>query len=193
MRANRAAFGRGQSRGYWMTESSEAGRRGSRVDRPGCLAVAQTADVKARAPRPLFVPAASGELLAYLGVTPRLTSAQTGGACAIFESTFEPGDANRLHVHGREDEIAYVLDGVLEVRTLAETRALEAGGIAHLPRGLAHGLRNPSGSASRYLFIAVPGGLDRWFDAVTEAHRDGELDDARFEALSLDFDLRWLE
>ena len=143
--------------------------------------------------QPVFVPAASGKVLDFLAVTHKLTSQQTGGACYIFESTFDPETGNRLHVHGREDEIAYVLDGALEVRLPAETRSLDAGGIARLPKGLPHAIRNPLKTASRYLFIAVPGGLDLWFDAVADAKRDGLLDDAMFQKLSRDFDLGWLE
>lgn len=149
--------------------------------------------VKADDAQPVFMPAQSGNVLHFLGVTHLLTSQQTGGACYLFESTFDPETGNRLHVHGREDEIAYVLEGALEVRLEAETRSLEAGGVARLPRGLAHALRNPLKTPSRYLFIAVPGGLDLWFDAVADAERDGVLDDATFRKLSLDFDIGWLE
>lgn len=143
--------------------------------------------------QPLFIPAHSGKVLDFLGVTHLLTSQQTGGACCLFESTFDPETGNRLHVHGREDEIAYVLEGALEVRLPAETRSLEAGGVARLPKGLPHAIRNPLKTPSRYLFIAVPGGLDLWFDAVADAKRDGQLDDALFRKLSRDFDIGWLE
>jgi quercetin dioxygenase-like cupin family protein len=143
--------------------------------------------------QPVFIPAQSGKVLDFLAVTHLLTSQQTGGACYLFESTFEPGTGNRLHVHGREDEIAYVLEGALEVRLPTETRSLEAGGVSRLPKGLPHALRNPLEAPSRYLFIAVPGGLDLWFDALADAKRDGLLDDAMFRKLSLDFDIGWLE
>ena len=141
----------------------------------------------------VFIPAKSGKVLDFLGVTHLLTSQQTGGACYLFASTFDPESGNRLHVHGREDEIAYVLEGALEVRLPVETRSLEAGGVSRLPKGLPHALRNPLKTPSRYLFIAVPGGLDLWFDALANAERDGLLDDAMFRKLSRDFDIGWLE
>jgi quercetin dioxygenase-like cupin family protein len=149
--------------------------------------------VKADDAQPVFIPARSGKALEFLGVTHMLTSQQTGGACYLFESTFDPETGNRLHVHGREDEIAYVLEGALEVRLPAVTRLLEAGGVARLPKGLPHAIRNPLKTPSRYLFIAVPGGLDLWFDAVADAKRDGLLDDAMFRTLSVDFDIGCLE
>jgi quercetin dioxygenase-like cupin family protein len=150
--------------------------------------------VKPADAQPVFIPPHSGKVLDFLAITHKLTSQQTGGACYLFESVFDPETGNQLHVHGREDEIAYVLEGALEVRIpRRKTRSLDAGGIARLPKGLPHAIRNPLKTPSRYLFIAVPGGLDLWFDAVADAKRDGLLDDAMFRKLSLDFDLGWLE
>jgi quercetin dioxygenase-like cupin family protein len=143
--------------------------------------------------QPVFVPPGSGRVLDFLAVTHRLTSDQTGGSIYIFESEFEPGTGNPFHVHGREDEIGYVLEGALEIRLRDQTRVLEAGGLARLPKGIPHAIRNPLGTRSRYLFLAVPGGLDRWFDAVTEAKEDGSLDDALYRKLSDDFGIGWLE
>lgn len=144
-------------------------------------------------PRPIFVPPHSGKVLDYLSVTHKLTSEQSGGACYIFETEFEPGAGNQLHVHSLEDEIGYVLEGALEVRLPDRTAILETGGLARLPRDLPHAIRNPLGTPSRYLFLAVPGGLDRWFDAVADADRDGTLDDTVFRELSSEFGLGWLE
>ncbi len=143
--------------------------------------------------QPLFLPPGSGRVLDHLSVTQRLTSEQSGGSICIFESAFEPGDGNRLHVHAREDEITYVLEGALEVRLPDRTEILEAGGVGWLPRRLPHAIRNPLSTTSRYLFLAVPGGLDRWFDAVAEASAAGTLDDAVFARLSKEFGLGWPE
>ena len=142
---------------------------------------------------PIFLPPHSGRLLDFLGVTHRLTSEQSGGSIYIFESAFEPGAGNRLHVHSREDEIAYVLEGALEVRLRDRTAVLEAGGVSRLPKTVPHALRNPLETPSRYLFLAVPGGLDRWFDALADAKEDGSLSEALFRALSEEFGIGWLE
>jgi quercetin dioxygenase-like cupin family protein len=125
-------------------------------------------------------------------VTHRLTSRQSGGSIYVFESTFKPGAGNGLHMHAREDEIAYVLEGALEVRLRDRTATLEAGGISRLPKRIPHALRNPLGSTSRSSFLAVPGGLDEWFDAIADAQATGTLD-ARFRSLSADHGLDWLE
>jgi quercetin dioxygenase-like cupin family protein len=149
--------------------------------------------VEADDPGPIFVPAHSGRVLDFLAVTHRLTGQQTGGTFYMFESEFEPGTGNQLHVHRREDEIGYVLEGALEIRLRDQTRVLDAGGVARLPKNIPHAIRNPLGTRSRYLFLAVPAGLDQWFDALADAKRTGALDDALYRKLSLDFGIGWLE
>ncbi len=139
------------------------------------------------------MPPGAGTFLESLRVTHKLTTGQTDGSCYLFESTFDPGMGNRLHVHGREDEIGYVIEGTLEIRLGGEAQVLETGGLARLPRGIPHAIRNPSTEPSRYLFIAVPAGLDRWFDAVVRAEQDGPLGDDAFRELSRQFGLEWLE
>ena len=143
--------------------------------------------------RPVFVPRGSGAILEALSVTHLLTSDQTAGSCYLFESIFGPGEGNRMHRHQREDEIGYVLEGAVEIRLGDGSRILETGGIARLPKVIPHALRNPSTTPSRYLFIAVPAGLDKWFDAVARATDSRSLDAAGFDALAHEYGIDWLE
>jgi len=149
--------------------------------------------VKTEDPQPVFVPAHSGKKLDFRAVTHKLTGQQTGGGYYLFESVFEPGTGNRLHVHRREDEVGYVLEGALEIRLADQSVVLEAGGVAHLPKNIPHAIRNPLETTSRYLFMTVPAGLDGWFDALDAARQDGTLDDAMYQKLSLEYGIEWLE
>ena len=144
-------------------------------------------------PQPIFVPPHAGKKLEFRAVTHKLTGQQTGGAYYLFESVFDSEGGNRLHVHRREDEVAYVLEGALEVRLTDQTVVVEAGGVAHLPKNVPHAIRNPLKTRSRYLFMAIPAGLDQWFDALEASRRDGALDDALYRKLSLDYGIEWLE
>ena len=142
--------------------------------------------------RPVFVTPHARKKLDF-SVTHLLTGGQTGGAYYLFESVFEPETGNRLHVHRREDEVAYVLEGALEVRLADQTVVLEAGGAAHLPKNIPHAIRNPLKTISRYLFMAIPAGLDQWFDALDAARQAGTLDDALYHKLSMEYGIEWLE
>jgi quercetin dioxygenase-like cupin family protein len=144
-------------------------------------------------PQPIFVPPHEGKKLDFPSVTHKLTGEQTGGTFYLFESVIGPGSGNRLHVHRREDEVCYVLEGALEVRLADQTCVLEAGSVAHLPKNFPHALRNPLESASRYLFLAIPAGLDKWFDELDAAERSGTLNDEMYRKLSLDYGIEWLE
>lgn len=143
--------------------------------------------------RPIFVPPKSGKTLEFNGVTHKLTGQQTGGVYYLFESIFGPGDGNRLHIHHREDEVGYVIEGALEIRLADQTVMVEAGSVAHLPRNIPHAIRNPLETPSRYLFMTIPAGLDQWFDALDAARRDGTLNDVMYRKLSLDYGIEWLE
>ena len=140
--------------------------------------------------QPFFVPPHSGQ---GFGVTHKLTGAQTGGAYYLFEARFAPESGNRLHIHRREDEVGYVVEGALEIRLAERTVMVEVGGVGHLPKNVPHALRNPLKTPSRYLFMAIPAGLDQWFDALAAARRAGTLDDARYRQLSRDYGIEWLE
>ena len=143
--------------------------------------------------QPVIVQPHSGQALEFLGVTDKLTSHQTGGAYYLFEARFAPETGNRLHVHRREDEVGYVLEGALEIRLADQTLVVEAGGVVHLPKDIPHAIRNPLQTPSRYLFMAIPAGLDQWFDALDSARHAGTLDDAMYRKLSLDYGIEWLE
>lgn len=144
-------------------------------------------------PQPLFVAPYAGRTLPLFGITHKLTPEQTDGAYYLFEAVFGPGQGSPLHVHHREDEIGYVLEGALEIRLADQTVVVEAGGVTRLPKHLPHALRNPLATPARYLFLTIPAGLDQWFEAVEAAQNAGTLDAARYRQLSEAYGLEWLE
>src|ERR1700761_7741926 len=90
----------------------------------------------------------------------------TGGALSVFESTIEAGPP--LHVHDRDDECFYVLDGDLSVRCGSDVFDAAAGSFVFLPRGRPHRFWARDTSA-RLLLIAVPGGVEHDFDQLNNA------------------------
>ena len=57
----------------------------------------------------------------------------TGGALSVFETIIDAGPP--LHVHDREDECFYVLDGELSIRCGGEVFDAAQGSFVFLPRG----------------------------------------------------------
>jgi mannose-6-phosphate isomerase-like protein (cupin superfamily) len=95
-----------------------------------------------------------------------------GGVLSVFETTIESGPP--LHVHDREDECFYVLDGELSIRCGGNDFDAAAGSFVFLPRGRPHRFRAKERFA-RLLLIAVPGGIEEYFRQINNATTDEEL------------------
>jgi mannose-6-phosphate isomerase-like protein (cupin superfamily) len=95
----------------------------------------------------------------------------TGGAVSVFETTIADGPP--LHVHEREDECFYVLDGELSIRCGTDTFDATAGSFVFLPRGRPHQFW-ATGQPTRLLLITVPGGIEDYFGQINNAHDDNE-------------------
>ena len=61
-----------------------------------------------------------------------------------------------LHVHHRDDEAWYVLEGTLIVRVGPEDVEARAGSAVFVPRGTPHTYRNPHPTPVRYLLVMTP-------------------------------------
>ena len=74
----------------------------------------------------------------------------------LFENLTAPGGGPPPHIHTREDEFFYVLDGSFEIRIGDEMHALGPGGFAYVPRGTVHNFRNTAETPSRILVGFTP-------------------------------------
>lgn len=149
--------------------------------------------MKLEKPQPVVVPSTEGRVLETIGVRHKLTRQHTGGAYYLFEFEFGPESGNRLHVHQYEDEVVHVLEGTIEIRLGGQKLQAVAGGVAHLPKRIPHALYNPLKTRSRYIGIAVPGGMEDFFDELSTAREAGSLDDANHKRLSQKYGIEWLE
>jgi quercetin dioxygenase-like cupin family protein len=95
----------------------------------------------------------------------------TAGALTVFETTIGAGPP--LHVHDREDECFYVLDGELSIRCGSDTHDALAGSFVFLPRGRPHRFWAKDQPA-RLLLITVPGGIEDYFRQINDASNDEE-------------------
>lgn len=96
----------------------------------------------------------------------KLRSAESNGGAAAMLVTQPPGVATPQHVHEREAEIAFVLEGTMTYRAGDEVFHLEAGSFLYLPKGVPHAFRITGDVAARWLGITLPGGLEHLYDEV---------------------------
>lgn len=104
-----------------------------------------------------------GSLLTFLA-----ESKDTGRSFALLEATLKPGNEPPPHVHEREDELFYVLDGAFDVFVGDEAFQLQAGGCVFMPRLRPHGfiVRSPR---LRMLALFQPGGIDGYFRSMSDS------------------------
>lgn len=96
----------------------------------------------------------------------KATAATTGGLMSIIEVTEPPGTEGPLHVHYREDEAFWLLDGDATFEVGDLRIEAKAGDYVFGPRGIPH--RYTVGSAGcRMLFITTPGGFDELVVAMS--------------------------
>jgi quercetin dioxygenase-like cupin family protein len=94
----------------------------------------------------------------------RATAADTGGQLSIVEMTEPPGAEAPLHVHHREDEAFYILEGSATIQVGDQSFEVGPGDYAFGPREIPHRYSiGPDGC--RMLFICTPGGFE---NLVTE-------------------------
>ena len=100
----------------------------------------------------------------FLGVRLRvlLASRQTGGQFSMIEGIVPPGGDGGLHIHRREDESLYLIEGQLEVTIGDEVVVLEAGSSYFAPRGVPQRLRNLGTAPARAIVVTTPGGFDEF-------------------------------
>ena len=112
-----------------------------------------------------MVPSNAGKRVWMTGimVTIKADSRMTGGAYAVFEDLVLPGQGMRLHVHTREDETLYVLEGELQVVLGDQAYMARVGDFAHMARGTPHRFQNVSDKPARMFMSYSPGGFEQFF------------------------------
>ena len=119
---------------------------------------------------PALIDLGEGVTFTMLGTTMRLiaTGAETGGRYAVLEQVTPVGWGPPRHIHSREDEIFYILEGTYEVHCGDKRRPVSAGACAILPRGVPHGFRNTGLAPARLITVITPGGLGDYFIAISK-------------------------
>lgn len=102
------------------------------------------------------------------------TEAETGGAYLMFEDALELGKVTPLHLHAHADETFYMLEGDILLDLDGEKRALHAGGIAIIPRGVPHAFKATSPNA-RMLCLQTPGGGEAFYRQASDPAPVGSL------------------
>ncbi len=86
----------------------------------------------------------------------------TGGRLSVCEFLCPPGYATPLHLHHREDETWWVIEGRVRFRCGDQDFVAEPGACLYLPLGVPHGWRVIGSENARLLHVSVPAGAEEF-------------------------------
>ena len=92
-------------------------------------------------------------------VTFRAVAEETGGEYSLYEETVPPQLGPPPHIHHKESEAFYVMEGEFEFLKGNQTIRRGVGSFVHVPPGVLHAFRNVGDTPARFLAIVTPGGL----------------------------------
>lgn len=127
------------------------------------------------------------------GMFEQLASAtETAGAFGVSLVTQPAGAATPLHVHTREAEAFYLLDGSLTYQAGEQVHRLSTGSFIYLPRGVPHAFRVTGAGPARFLALVAPGDLMTLYDEVGRPAPDRRLPEPGETSMNEEIQ-RWLE
>lgn len=114
---------------------------------------------------PVLRQATEGRTVAVVGDVYRFlaTGEDTNGKYAMWEAIVPPGGGPPPHVHSREEEGFYVLEGEISFQLGDERIVTKAGTFLNMPVGTPHGFKNESHAPARMLISVAPAGLEQMF------------------------------
>ncbi len=98
----------------------------------------------------------------------------TGGAFAMMEATVPPGHGPSPHIHHREDEAFYVLEGEIQFQADGSSFTATSGAWVTLAKGSLHSFKNTGSTPARMLVVVTPSGLENFFLEVGRDAIEGE-------------------
>ena len=109
-----------------------------------------------------------GRTIAVVGDVYRFlaTGEDTDGKYAMCEAVVPPGGGPPPHVHSREEEGFYVLQGEITLHVEDERVVVTPGSFVNVPVGTAHSFRDESDRPAKMLISVAPVGLEGMFFEV---------------------------
>jgi quercetin dioxygenase-like cupin family protein len=107
----------------------------------------------------------------------KVMGSTTDGVVDIGEMVVQPGIAVPEHIHHRNDEAFYLLEGRFLLTVAGLEHNLEPGAFVFVPRGVRHTWVNSGSEPARIMLTFTPGGMDQFcveMDPLLREHVDLE-------------------
>ena len=115
--------------------------------------------------RPIVRKPKQGRTVAVVGDVYRFlaTGEETDGKYAMWEALVPPGGGPPPHIHSREEESFYILEGEITFTVGEEKIVATEGMFANMPVGSLHSFKNNTDKQARMIISVAPAGLERMF------------------------------
>lgn len=122
----------------------------------------------------LYLPSDAGLALLGPGDVYRflVTGEESGGSYAAMEALVPPNGGPPPHIHRREDETFYILEGEIEFRLGDDIVTAGVSDFVNVPRDTVHGFRNAGTEMARMIVTFTPAGLEKFFEETLERALD---------------------
>lgn len=116
----------------------------------------------------VFLNPGEGDSFWVLGdlYTFKATSKQTNGNYTVIDQIVQPKNGPPPHIHQREDEAFYILEGRFSFLCGDKNSLFEAGSFIYIPKGTLHTFKNVDEKQGRLLVIITPAGLEEFFYSI---------------------------
>ena len=121
----------------------------------------------------VYVPARTGQAYWVMGdlFTYLVTGEESGGSYFTLEVNVGPGNGPPPHIHHREEEQFYILEGKLTFQVGDQTIQASTGDFIHIPRETVHSFKNGP-TPAKLLSTFSPAGIEKFFQEAGEPVED---------------------
>jgi len=121
----------------------------------------------------VYVPARTGQAYWVMGdlFTYLVTGDESGGSYFTLEVKVGPGNGPPPHIHHREEEQFYILEGKLTFQVGDQTIQASTGDFVHIPRDTVHSFKNGPTPAKLFSTFS-PAGIEKFFQEAGEPVED---------------------
>jgi mannose-6-phosphate isomerase-like protein (cupin superfamily) len=103
----------------------------------------------------------------------KVVSEDTNGAFTVAEVTAPPQSPPAPHIHHREDEFYYIVEGEFEFLDVDRTFTAGAGSLVYLPKHRLHSHSNPADVPAKALVLYTPAGnIEKFIEEVSKPPTD---------------------
>jgi quercetin dioxygenase-like cupin family protein len=91
------------------------------------------------------------------------TGDETDGKYAMFDAIVPPGGGPPPHIHSREEESFFILEGEITFTVGEKQIVARTGTFANMPVGSLHSFKNATDKPARMIITVAPAGLEKMF------------------------------